>query len=498
MNLHVRAIPQIINITEEYHYTQYISSNDSFREKGAPTGKIEVIVPYDGYKYFSQQAKQDVKQQLNGNTVYDKDNALIGHLALSNFEKTDLEDLLYKNGVYESLPIKVPIRNNHSTLDWLNSDRHCCVTEYHYKPESLKIQLIKPTIKIWDDDAGFLDLEVSGKSKQHCQAVANKIARQVKSGFGRSSSDLKGTLLILFCVSVDIHKYFILDVELRPKIARISIKSPTITSLDNFQIIKDFSSKKTPQKIFYNSPQQTLELTDITTWSISKGTNVNYESYSCDVGLIIKKPGELYHQYNLEGEIIVEIPTILCSGLKARYYGFDGHELSDNKDLIQLKTIINIDFNIALNEAFAKRKRTTAHQLIFNNILPTEDNLNIIKDNLQSQGFKQEEFLKTETRDNNQASANTTITKTRLGLFAKYSEGIDMMDLWIIVDGEKIETVIEYTRNNRKYTRVEETGKLTMYILGQFPRSSKSLTNKINTLHQELRDRLKGSEVNLE
>lgn len=283
MSLYVRAIPKIINITEEYHYTQYISSNDSFREKEAPTGKIEVIIPYDGYKYFSQQARQDVKQQLKKNTVNDKDNALIGHLALSNFEETDLEDLLYENGVYDSLPVKVPVRNNHATLDWLNNDRHCCVTEYNYKPESLKIQLIKPTIEILDDETGFLNLEIWEKSEQDRQAVVDKIIREVKSGFGRSSSALKGTLFILFNVFIDIPRDLTLNSDLEPKINLISVKSPTITSLDNFQIQQIYTSNNEfpdkVQKIFYNSSKQALEWTDVKTWSLDERNNVNYKLY---------------------------------------------------------------------------------------------------------------------------------------------------------------------------------------------------------------------------
>ena len=49
--LYARATPEKVAITETYSVTQEISRNPSI-DGGTPTGRIEMVIPYDGGNYF--------------------------------------------------------------------------------------------------------------------------------------------------------------------------------------------------------------------------------------------------------------------------------------------------------------------------------------------------------------------------------------------------------------------------------------------------------------
>src|ERR1700733_3799897 len=53
--LYARATPEKIALTETYSITQEIAQN-SRSEPGLPTGRIEMVIPYDGGNYFTRHA----------------------------------------------------------------------------------------------------------------------------------------------------------------------------------------------------------------------------------------------------------------------------------------------------------------------------------------------------------------------------------------------------------------------------------------------------------
>ena len=505
MSIYARAVPKAIRLTETYGYKKYISSNESLEELEEPSGKLEVIVPYDGYKYFSRQAIQDVEQQLNKNSANKKVDALIGHLAMSEYEKTDLEDLLYQSKQHKSVPIIIPVGSNGITKKQLGEDRYLYLFEHSYQPASPKVFPIYPEVEILDDDIFLLDLPsyVDEEPQINLKKLASTIVNQVKSGFGRDNNFLKGTLLISIKVRlslpIDLKSDYKLKSDLEPQVKRVSIEWPTITSLRNLDLYIYEQNKN--QKITYNPSKKALEWTDVSMVKQNEeGSNPKWKSYISQRMLLgITQPGDLYQENSLKGKIEIEIPKILLSGLQVQYYGFQNNKVGQlQKEVIpELKTRIIANFELILDQAFQKRVRSTAQQLIFDNILPTDDNVNLVKDSLQSQGFEFD-YVKvpslSQSTNYNDSGNNTTLTKTQWVILARRSEGIDTLSLWIVVDGEEMETVVEYRQVNRKFTRVEKTGKLTMYLLGQLPQNSYILLKKINELQKQLRDNLKVSE----
>src|ERR1700722_18376806 len=59
--LYARATPEKVEITETYSVTQEISNSPN-RDRGEPTGRIEMVIPYDGADYFTRQAAGDVER----------------------------------------------------------------------------------------------------------------------------------------------------------------------------------------------------------------------------------------------------------------------------------------------------------------------------------------------------------------------------------------------------------------------------------------------------
>ena len=61
--LYARATPEKVEIAETYSVTQEISKSP-WSEPGTPTGRIEMVIPYDGGDYFTRQAGRDVDRAV--------------------------------------------------------------------------------------------------------------------------------------------------------------------------------------------------------------------------------------------------------------------------------------------------------------------------------------------------------------------------------------------------------------------------------------------------
>ncbi len=110
--IYARATPKSILFTETYFYEKEISLNSSSsREKQKPNGKIKIVVPYDGYNYLTSQAIEDVKTQIENNNSSDKIiKAVIGYLAISKHDGTNIYELLDSSQKYDSVPLEIPLQ----------------------------------------------------------------------------------------------------------------------------------------------------------------------------------------------------------------------------------------------------------------------------------------------------------------------------------------------------------------------------------------------------
>ena len=101
-----RARLESAEIEERYRYSQEISLNADIRQIAKPAGLIKLVLPYDGDKYFTRQAYRDVVGARRGGAS-PADEAIVGFLALTGYEKTGLEGPLGLQANYGSVPVRV-------------------------------------------------------------------------------------------------------------------------------------------------------------------------------------------------------------------------------------------------------------------------------------------------------------------------------------------------------------------------------------------------------
>ena len=101
--IRARAWLESARIEERYQYSQEISLNADVHEVEEPAGLIKLVLPYDGEKYFTRQAYRDVVGARDGGAS-PADEAIVGFLALTGYEKTGLEGPLGLQANYGSVP----------------------------------------------------------------------------------------------------------------------------------------------------------------------------------------------------------------------------------------------------------------------------------------------------------------------------------------------------------------------------------------------------------
>jgi len=227
--IYARALLKRAEITEQYSVEQEISLNSSAKPGKSPAGRIELAMPYDGHKYFTRAAKADVAHQVASHPGLGG-SAVIGHLLLKDYPPIHLGDRVDPGGRYSSIAIKVPTPGD---LDQLSADQWICTTTYDFQPDEAGVIPARLEIDLFDPDSLDLlpaDLRVfdldTDEARQGINDGIAKIVRHV------SFKD-ELVLQIVVHASLPVHAGL---ARPRPRVARVAIRWPTITSLDSLQL----------------------------------------------------------------------------------------------------------------------------------------------------------------------------------------------------------------------------------------------------------------------
>ena len=153
--IYARGCPERVTLKETYTYTRTISRNPS-TDSGTPTGQIEIVVPYDGQKFFTRDACADVEQQLGTSNPAGGVDAQIGHVLLANYDRTNIKDETDLATImqYDSLPIRVPVVCDAVyTSDHLYDDQQAAQVTYTYTPSSPDIIPLNVELEITDEES---------------------------------------------------------------------------------------------------------------------------------------------------------------------------------------------------------------------------------------------------------------------------------------------------------------------------------------------------------
>jgi hypothetical protein len=454
--IHVRARVKRARIKERYFYEQEISENATRHQEKEPEGRIELVLPYDGDRYMSRQARRDIDHARRTGTE-----ALIGHLLLAGFGHANLNGLLDEGPTYGSVPVKVPIEGLAVSdgPDPLTADRSACVVSHDYVPDTrhFKVDPVDVDARLIDpDDAEFSPTEVASD-------IAGKrlqIMRQV--GF---LPELRLVMTVRLAVPREQAK------GARAKVRQVFISWPTHTSLRSLRLIVD--GKHHP--IRYNPRREGLEWSDITMKAeADPGAGELGTFVSPVMTLVIPQPGELYQEASLGGQVKVVVDRLL-SGLDARLYDATGTLRGHPR--VALQSLISTKFDLTLDDAFARRILSPHQQLHFDEVIPAETRIDDIMMALKNLGFKVRDPWPDQGPEER-------------WLFANRAEGPDKLELFLYVEGKHYKSRRQRTVPGGMTYRTElDSGEVRIYVYGWLAGDSRPVVQEMNALREALRER---------
>jgi hypothetical protein len=446
-----RAQLQSAMIEERYSYRQEISRNSEKKQAAAPAGRIELTIPYDGDACVTRQAYGDVTRVCGASPGGAAD-ALIGHLALTDYERTDLDTRLDLAATYGSIPILLPVSPgpDPSRLDHLVADSSACVISYDYTPRQsrLKVVPIDVDVQLLDpDNVGF-------SSAAACGGDPAVIMQHV--GF-------RPELLLCMVVRLQLPPVDAAEATL----TRVSLSWPVIASAASLRLRVDGD----PHPLRYDPSRRSIEWSGVPMPRVTDSPGGDLRTYVSPVmELTIARPGELYRREIIAGAVQARIGGLL-SGMDARLYdaaGSLGRHLQP-----ELASLVSGDFQLDLADAFARRLLSPYQQLHFDEVIPEEARISDIKTALANRGFEV-------------ADPAPEQGPERRWLSAQRHEGPDTLRLDLFVEGRR-------TRRQRRasggesYRGAGDSGELRIYVYGSFPREGRQVSYEVNALRRALR-----------
>jgi hypothetical protein len=531
----VRATPQKSSVIETYCFHQVSSVNPVLRAADeAPTGRVEVVVPLDGYRHFTRDAIKDVQGQIgkrrgrgNDSTVL----ATIGHLVLANLRDTrrvDEEPIADARG---AIRLQVPVRSAGLGDDDLVADEQEARLRFDYRPPALGAYTvpIQLDIEILDpEDSSLLGGDFETKWGR---AISDEMVRQPA---------FSSELLLQFRVRLAWPQRRGFR-KPRMRIKNFALSWPTVTSLAPSSLRLSYGSAR-PAEIQYNPETGSLQWFDVPLLGEKEepipdaGTDPEdaeqakvgravdpddepgktdrsasgpvkdddggldnsepddlddedddaetesaavWDETSEDVLLHVRQPGQLRKAKVLTGSVSVEVAGQLMSGIDARL--FDATGARHRRGVLTLKTKLRLTFQIVLEDVFNRRPLSATHTLHFDEVVPDVQRVEDINAALRDRGFDVVSYPLLE----DEAGLEWRIRATK-------PDGPDRIVLSIVVRGQRYQTTRRSgTPGWHRYTSEIDSGELRLAIHGIYPRHSRELTAEVNALRQALASRFR-------
>jgi len=199
--------------------------------------------------------------------------------------------------------------------------------------------------------------------------------------------------------------------------------------------------------------------------------------------LAIPKPGDLYHQDELRGEVEVTVNRLL-SGTSARL--FDSRGRACRHPELETKSVVTTEFSVLLEDAFARRMLSPSQQMTFDEVIPDERRLDDIRTVLRNRGFEVREVAPSSGPTQH---ARPSIDPRSWCLVANRPHGPYEMDILLYVEGRRYPTTRKRQAGGEQYETEMDSGKLEIYAYGWLPRDSEPVVREMNGLRQDLHER---------
>lgn len=464
-----RANMESLEFVETYIYEKNISKNPYLRGLQVPTGRIEAQVPFDGYCTFPRQARDDIEHQIGSRSSTAGLEAKIGHLALTDFGRTDLKSVLNLSDRCGSVPVAIPLSGGGlESLDQLGHDRYAGIVYFDYAPCPPEVIPIDIDLSLWDEESlSNPDGEIFAESNsQGSESFTVRIKTQER--FLRS-------LLIQITGRVFLPAGFLPE-DAKPTISRISLGWPSITSLRGLRLLVGIADAKREVPIRYDPVTRCLEWLHIPLIRAAKSEGMSSQLFESEpMQLSIDHPGELYQQTALDGAMEIEVPGRLLSGLKMALFDSLGARITTIEP--KLTTKLQVYYKLVLNEAFARRILSPYQHLHFQEIVPDEMRIADLKNALVDRGFRiLGEFSLARGKE------------TQHILKAERPEAPDPLQFTVLVAGIHQEAERQTQFNGGQiYTSKVQSGDIRVYVRGELRGNSRRLIQEMNAFQAALR-----------
>jgi hypothetical protein len=461
-----RAVLKSAKITEKYFYHQGISLNDSYEERQRPSGEIKLVLPYDGDQYFTRQANDDVT--LARRHGADRDDALVGFLALSGYENTDLGSVLNLDENHGSYPIemRLPAAQGSNETDPLLADKSSCVATIGYSPRDALRRAFPVHLEIKVDDPDNSDIPWPPPNSG--DGLDSNIMRQV---------DFLPGLSLTVRVSLALPRKLANGAHATVK--EVFIGWPTRTSLSSLEL----EVADSPHAFWYNPERADgggLEWRGIPMSAAPDpgGGDLNYFR-SPSMNLFIYKPGDLYYQETLSGQVEVAVNRLMSS-TDARLFDATGRLC--RRPACELESVISTTFSLTLDDAFTKRLRTPYQQMHFDEVILTSARVDDILTALRTRGFTVAKLPDLSSQPNGKMPS--------CWLTAERTLGPDKLTMLIYAAGKRYRTRRQRSvTGGIDYQTTIESGDLQLYVYGFLQGDSKTVVREMNALRRALRER---------
>lgn len=469
--IRARARLESAEIEERYRYSQEISLNADIRQIEKPAGLIKLVLPYDGDKYFTRQAHRDVAGARRG-VASPADEAIVGFLALTGYEKTGLEGPLGLRANYGSVPVRVrlPAQPGPGETDQLLVDGSACVVAQEYWPEPPRVLPVQIEIELDDPDTAAASGEVRAK------AIKRSPERQL---------DFEPDLWLRVTVRLNLPRTQVAGVK--ADVSRFFMSWPTHTSLSSLRL----RAADWPQ-LRYNPEQEHEGRKGSLEWSgvpmaLDDAGSVAEDADTTDgsadeivalsskeMTLSILKPGDLFKQDVLSGRVEVTVNRLL-SCMDARLYDATGKQCQSRRPELKLKSIVTTEFSLPLGDAFHRRIMSPYQWLYFDEVIPSAMRIDDIMMALRNRGFKP--FVRTGDPEN-------------CFIVADRAHGPDRLRLTLYVRGERYKARRERSvPGGMTYRTAVDSGELRIYVYGSLRAESGPVVHEINALRRALHER---------
>lgn len=489
--IRARAWLESARIEERYQYSQEISLNADVRAEGEPTGLIKLVLPYDGDKYFTRQAHRDVTGARHGGAS-PAGEAIVGFLALTDYEKTGLEGSLGLQGNYGSVPVRVrlPAPPEAGEADELLADGTACVVSQEYRPQVPKIVPAHIDIDLDDPDTA----ESSGVARRGRVAVDGfsdmAVRREARAKVIQRSPErqLEFKPALWLRMTVRLHLPRAQKDGVEAEVSKVFISWPTHTSLRSLMLHTNGHAQ-----LRYNPEEEHEDRKGGLEWSgvpmkvedadpdsdqvpVSPSPEDDVVTLSSgEMMLSISKPGDLYKEEELSGWVEVKVNRLL-SGMNARLYDAAGKQYPLRRPGLKLKSIVTTEFSMALYDAFVRRTMSPYQWLYFDEVIPSEMRVDDIMMALRNRGFS--------------VKAPGGVNPESCWIIADRAHGPDWLSLALFVRGARYRAHRErVVPGGMTYRTSVDSGELRIYVYGSLRAESKPVVREINALRRALRER---------